>query len=533
MAKLKAVLYDTLLMQHLVQPDLPHDLEFVASIFTNKPIWKHLAEENTELYCCRDTDTTLQIWRQLKPLLEYLKLTDTYFNVSVPLAKICHDMHQLGVKIDPGQIKKVREQLLEQSHAEEQYLPECLREHDVAVNKRIAAPPGTISEKTKKPLKFISVPSSKHVVPWRSDVEVGKWLYDELALPKQTHAKTGKVTTDKVALEKLYRLSGHNRGISAIRTLRSIDETLTTFAKKDMAFSGTSVHSSFNVHGTNSGRLSSSDPNLQNVPEAARCIYIPRHSDWLLLQSDYSSLENRLTAWFAKDWDRLAKFDEPGFSEHKYAASLFFDIPYAEIQKDNDPAAPYNKAKHIVHGSNYGMGARKIAHMYDMDEKEVKRLLGLWKSANPKTTEWQEETAARAKADGYLVNPFGRKRWFYTSSYYTESLSFLPQSTGADIIFRAMISLDYERIGMSADDALRIVRVLSPLPRLANLLIQVHDSLIVEGPSCDIREIAQAVYTAMTQPWPELGGFSVPIAMECGANWGPREKGGDLRKFEI
>lgn len=518
-------LYDTMLMQHLVQPDFPHDLEFVASLFTNKPAWKHLAEENEELYCCRDVDVTFQIWQQLRPLLDHLGLSSVYHNVSVPVAKICHAMRAQGVKIDPGQIKKVRERLLEQSAAEEEFLPAELRSQDKPCNRRVLAPPGSLSPKTGKPIKYQMVPSSEHVVPWRSDKEVGAWLYDTLGLPQQTHVKTGKITTDKTALEKLYRLSHQNRGIRAIRNLRSMDETLTTFAKKDMAFSGTSVHSNFNVHGTSSGRLSSSDPNLQNIPEAARCIYIPRSRDWLLFQADYSSLENRLTAWFAQDWDRLRRMDQPGYSEHKWAAGVFFNLDPADVVKDNDPASPYNKAKHIVHGSNYGMGARKIANMYDMDEREVKGLLTAWKQANPKTTAWQEETAAKAKEQGFLVNPFGRKRWFWTSSYYTESLSFLPQSTGADIVLRAMIGL--------TQPGSETVLIVEPLLPPAHLILQVHDSLVVEFPATMLGQIAATVKRVMMQPWPELGNLVIPIAAEVGENWGPADKGGSLRKYEI
>lgn len=173
----------------------------------------------------------------------------------------------------------------------------------------------------------------------------------------------------------------------------------------------------------NSGRLSSSEPNLQNIPEAARYIYVPSHTDWCFVEADYSSGENRLTAWFANDTDRLVRLAKPGFSEHKYYASLFFGVPYEEVVKDNSKDAPYGKAKRITHGVNYGMGPRKLANLYDLNEREVRDLIFKWKQANRLTVEWQERVIAQAKADGVLRTPFSRKRWFYCVAPETRTLT--------------------------------------------------------------------------------------------------------------
>src|SRR5207245_10749735 len=108
--------------------------------------------------------------------------------------------------------------------------------------------------------------------------------------------------------------------------LRTIASLESTFAKE--SFQGIErIKPNFNPHGTASGRLSSSDPNLQNVPSAARYIYVPSYPDWVLIEADFSSLENRLTAWFAQDSDRLERLSTPGFNEHKWVTSQFFGIP--------------------------------------------------------------------------------------------------------------------------------------------------------------------------------------------------------------
>ena len=522
---------DIMLMQHLLQPDLDHDLEFIASLFTNKPAWKHLAQQQKEYYNAVDTDVVSQIEPQLWSLLKQQGLDKLYSQVSVPVAKIVNRMTQRGVRVDVSQITKVRERIKEQQAGLELQLPSSLRTHTQPINRRIPAPPGTLG-KSGKPVKYVNVPSSESVVPWRSDKSVGKWLYEDLKLPVQKHIKTGKVSTDKYSLERLSRLGGKQFetedgqkakvGILAIKELRSLDETLTTFTKEKMEY-GTSIHPHFSVHGTNSGRLSSSGPNAQNIPEALRVIYIPHKPDSYIVQADFSGIENRLTAHLAHDTDRLARFQQPGFSEHKWACEQFFNIPASEVQKSSDPESPYSKAKHIVHGSNYGLGARKMSLMYGVPEREVKQLLSKWKAAIPKTFNWQEHTAGLAKLNGVLTNPFGRKRWFGTSNYYTESLSFLPQSCAADIILRCMVGLYYDRISWPEIEVMKVCPVFKAAPREANLLVQVHDSLVWECPKGLLDTLVETLRLVMEQKWSQVGNFSCPVEIQFGENWGSLE----------
>jgi DNA polymerase I-like protein with 3'-5' exonuclease and polymerase domains len=161
-----------------------------------------------------------------------------------------------------------------------------------------------------------------------------------------------------------------------------------------------------------------------------------------------------------------------------------------------------------------------------MDFSEVKALLDKWRRVNSATVEWQTRIGAQAKADGYLVNPFGRKRWFYTDSYWTESLSFLPQSTGADIMHRAAIGLLWSRIGLAPEFVAEYVPVFRVLPRECRLVLQVHDSFLWEFPGELADEVQATVGEVMTQGWRELGGMSIPIDCklgEPGQSWGELE----------
>lgn len=517
----KAKMYDILLMHHLKFPDLNHDLGFIGSMFTSKPAWKD-DKKNFELYNARDVDTTFQAYRQLKPMLQQAKLMDLYENVQVPLALICKQMSETGFKINPNRIGEVREKITEDIRREEQYLPEGLRTRMVKVGKRESAPPGTLG-KSGKPVKYIIREVEEQECPWASPVRVGKWLHEELELEPIADLKTGKPSTGKIALDKHYNRT-KNRAIKAVKNLKKMNSLLTLFCKEEMLKIGT-VHTHFNVHGTSSGRLSSSDPNLQNITEAAKFIYVPRHEGWSLVEADFSQIENRLTAWFANDTDRLGRFlADPDYSEHKWAAAMIFDLDYNLIEKDNDKDAPYGRGKRINHGSGYGLGAKKLALMYDLEFKEVKAQQDKLKAAMPLTVAWQRRIGEQVKRDQLLVTPFLRKRWLYTSSSYTEGLSFLPQSTAADIMFRSMLALMYERISWPLERVQQVVQYVEPLPLPALLLVSVHDSLVIECPDALIPNVVGCLRRVMQQPWRELGGFNIPVEVKTGKSWGEMSK---------
>jgi uracil-DNA glycosylase family 4 len=242
---------------------------------------------------------------------------------------------------------------------------------------------------------------------------------------------------------------------------------------------------------------------------------------------DYSSGENRLTAWYANDHERLQRLATPGFSEHKLNAEIFFGVPYAEVVKDNSPDAYYGRAKKLTHGINYGEGPRKIAQTLDLPEKDVRDWLFKWREANRPTVDWMERVSNEAARTGVLTNCFNRKRYFWTDRLYGESLSYLPQSTLADIIHRAGIGLMYERIGWPVELALKASKVLAPLPWPARLLAQVHDAFLIEAPTELVPEVVKCLKATMEQPFAEMGGFSLPIEVSVGAmgdSWGELKK---------
>lgn len=518
--------WDTMLLQHLVCPDLPHDLEFVGSQFVSKPAWKDDKSEGWELYCCRDTDVTYMCYQQLLPLVEREGLRDLYTLVQVPLARICHLLHTTGFKVNPNRIGEVRDRLLKESAQLELQLPESLRSHDIDIKRRVPAPPGTLG-KSGKPVKYIHVPDKERTIPWRSPAAKQAWLYGDgpgqLGLAPIVDAKKGHITTGHAALERIYSKTG-NVAVKALRTLNKMDELLSTFLKIEEGKQPvTIVHPSFNVHGTCTGRLSSSNPNLQNIPGSIRHIYVPHHADWVIWEMDFSGIENRLQSYFAGDKERTKRLEVPGFSEHKYLASKISGIPYAQIEKSSDPDSVYSKAKHVVHGVDRGLGPKKASKMYGIELKECYELFDAWKAEIKPTIGWQQKLAEEASRNGVLTNPFGRKQWYWTSDTYTKPLSFPPQATGADVLYRVMIALLYQRIGWPEELVKKVVGVYHPLPKPSNILICVHDSLVGESPRNQVKEVMEIVKKVATQPWPELRGMTLPIEMKYGPSWGECE----------
>lgn len=607
-----ARMHDTMLKQHLVQPDMRHGLGFVGSVFTNKVFWKGSGREveDTEgnvidakvqwktwasidaiprtlggyggcasddeayrLYNARDTDGSFQINTHLDTLLKQWGLESVYWNVSLPAAYIVRDIGERGIRIDPERVKVVRRELQTEIDSLELTLPEGLRPYDKPITKQIPAPPETYKPKAGKcrggkkyggahpptevvfagptdaptrpcihcgrdlsrPAKFalikrIKVPSSERIRPWNSSAKVLAYAR-ERKLKMYVNRKTSSVAADVNSRKNWGRTHAEFRIIDALKDRQT---ELSNFAKQEMERVDR-LFFNLLVHGTSEGRFSSSgqrdgiDPNIQNQPKSIRKIYIPDHADYSLIELDYAGGENTLTAYLAKDHERLERLRQPGYSEHLELCKAIFNLPASTTKKqasDYEGKDLYTVAKSINHGSNYGMTYVKLgeeleAEGYFYTVADCKEFIAAGKRLNPRTAEWQAETIALAQRDGYLRNPFGRMRWFSSRNTPTQALAFLPASSLADIIIRAMIAHYPEQFAKECEE-LKLVKTGALMPG-AFLNIQVHDSLVLQGPHEVMRAQAERSAALMCQPWQALDGFS--LAVECkmgapGASWG-------------
>lgn len=541
----ETVVWDIMLMHHLLWPELPHDLGSLGRQYLTKPFWKKWkqAADAEEVYAARDADATWQIFQKLKPELTKLpRLLSLYHNVQVPLARICHYMTEMGVMTDPAAARQMAEKADTVLMEQQALLPAHMQAQPLQKRRKVPAPKGTLTPlklgKSGKPLKqrpvkwFYEPYEVMGPSPWRNGPRTAKFLYGPkedggLDLAEKLDGE-GKVTTGKVALALLAshaRKAGREEvaaQVNALRELRRWAARKTTCLKLSKG-AAKRLHVSFNVHGTGTGRLSCSGDELkiqlQNQTEDMRVVYVPSQPGWKLISVDFSQMEARLAAWFAKDTTRAARFDLPGFNEYKYAASIFLGVPMEEVKKEKDPEAPYHQAKIIVLGMDRALGSRKISMQNDIPEAEVKKMQRRWREEIPATMRWQEAIGNEAKQRKLLYNPFGRRGLFYGGNAYTEGISFLPQSTGADVIFRCMIALMHQRVEWPLSRVEPLVPLIRTLPEPARLLIQVHDELVFEAPAGAVDEVVGVCKEVMHQPWPELDGLCLPVSASAGGNW--------------
>lgn len=603
-----ATMHDTMLKQHLIQPDMAHSLAFTASVFTNKVHWKGKGEETEDadgnsvatgaqwktwnhpdgirreyggyagctddgeayrLYNARDTDAEFQCNVALDPLLDRYGLTHTYWNVSVPVAFICRRLGETGIKLDSSGLDIIRAELTTKINELDAQLPEGLRSYTVPVTKQEPAPPGTYKPKTKickgpkgakhtpvhitftepgkqmcsecatwyeagkmQELKRIKVSAYKTIIPWNSSQQVMKYAAAK-GCKQVLNSKTGSYAADKNARKTWGRQHVEFATVNEVKKYVTIKNN---FAKEALVGLDR-IFFNLLVHGTAEGRLSSSgkrpgiDPNIQNQPEEIRKIYLPDDPSWCWLDSDVVQGENMLTAWLAKDWIRWERLNTRGFDEHTYMTMKFFNLREDEVTKT------LRKAGKIVnHGRNYGLGVKKtVEYLAAQDvffsEADVREMIEIWKKENARTAAWQNETIALAQRQSYLENPFQRRRWFQGRDFATKALAFLPASTLADMVLRMMIALHPNGLnGISGTPelfrtAISNLRlgVIGEIPEPWAMRIQVHDSLVFQGPYDLLQQTARTVHAVMTQRWQELDNFAFNVSMKAskpGGSWG-------------
>ena len=590
-----AKLHDTMLAQHLIQPDMRHGLGFVGSVFTGKVFWKgtgeeqededgnilptgaqwktwdspdaiprnfggyggcHSADEAWRLYNARDTDGTLQAETPIFRTLREFRQTHVYENVSVPAAYICRDINRMGLRIDPTRVTGIRSSLEEDIRTTEQRLPEGLRPYEKPITRTVPAIPGTFKLRTfkckgtkragtvhpeniwstsnpgiivcsicgrvftavLKEIKRVKVEGTKRIVPWNSTAQVITYA-KSLNLKEVPHAKTGNSSGDKRAR----RIWGREHTeFTIVDILKKLSTQKNSFAKEALQ-NLEWVKFRLAVTGTSEGRLSCSGQypanlNLQNQPKAIRKIFIPDKEGYGILSHDIVQGENMLTAWLAKDWERWERLNTPGFDEHAYMASRFFN----QMVGPDDPLRKPGKV--INHGRNYGLGERKTqdylaAEGFSFSIADIREMIAIWKKENARTAAWQQETINTAQKQSYLENPFGRRRWFQGRDFATKALAFLPASTLADMTLRMMIAMYPSKFGTEIM-ALQL-GVVADLCKGWRLALQVHDDLVCIGPDETHLEQAQRNIAIMTQPWKELEGFHFRVDSKYSTvSWG-------------
>ena len=429
-------------------------------------------------YAAEDADITLRLWKLFKPLLHKSRVTKVYEILERPLVSELAEMEQNGIKVD-------RDTLSRMSNSFAQKMV------------------GLEDEIFKAAGRSFNVGSPK---------QLGEILFDEMEIPGGKKGKTGAYATGADVLEDLI-VEGYDFPSKVLdwRQLSKLKSTYTDALQDHINVDTGRVHTSYSMAGTSTGRLSSTDPNLQNIPirtEDGRRIREAFICDEgsVLLSLDYSQIELRILAQIA-DIDSLKEAFYQGQDIHALTASQMFDVPLDKM----DPMIR-RQAKAINFGIIYGISGYGLARNLRIPRKEAQAFIEKYFERFPGIKDYMESTVSFAKENGYVQTLFGRR--IHTPEINTRgpqagfskraAINAPIQGTAADIIRRAMIKMP----GM-----------IKQLP--AKMLLQVHDELLFEVRKEAVDETISIVKDVMeTASLPALE-MSIPLTVDAGLgrNW--------------
>ena len=428
-------------------------------------------------YAAEDADMTWRLFERLKPQLVDQSMVTVYETLERPLIGVLTEMERRGIKVDAEELKRLSDDFaFRLSDLEKQVYDLAGREFNVA-----------------------------------SPKQLGEVLFDEMGLPGGKKGKTGAYATGVEILEKL-ATDGHQlpRMVLEYRQLAKLKSTYTDALTAQINPTTGRVHTSFSMAGTSTGRLASSNPNLQNIPvrtqegRKIREAFIPEVG-CKLLSADYSQIELRLLAHVA-GIDTLVEAFRSGEDIHAITASQVFGVS----TKDLDPMLR-RQAKAINFGIIYGISSFGLARQLDISKKEASDYIKAYFERYPGILDYMQRTKEEALSQGYVTTLFGRKCHIkgiddknpvMRSLAERAAINAPIQGGAADIIKRAMVSMPpaMAEAGLGA-----------------SMLLQVHDELIFEVPKKEI-EVTTAVVKEIMQNAAKL---DVPLIVDVGIgdNW--------------
>lgn len=432
-------------------------------------------------YACADADFTLRLVNNFIPELAARGMADLFENVEVPLVPVLASMERAGVKVDSDYLGVLAKELKRDISALEKTIYNLAGE-EFNIN-------------SPKQLKVI--------------------LFDKLHVSPDglRHTKTGIST----AASELEKMRGLHPIIDHLFDYRELSKLLSTYvdAIPEIVDKSTGrVHTSFNQTVTATGRLSSSNPNLQNIPARGewgsriRRAFIAEQG-FSLLSADYSQIELRVAAHLAQDKKMIEVFKD-GRDFHSATAAFIFNIDATKVSPDQRRAA-----KEVNFGILYGMGAWGLAERTGMSREESREFIERYFKAYSRLAQWIEEIKQQAKSDGYVSTLLGRRR------YLPEIQSGVGQVVAA--AERMAVNLPVQ--GTAADMMkVAMVNIARDLPQLSpdsRMILQVHDELVFEVPEKDVTVVAQLIRKTMENALD----LTVPITVDvkAGKNWSELE----------
>ncbi|MCZ6692833.1 MAG: DNA polymerase I [Bacteroidetes bacterium] len=487
-------LFDVVLAHYMIDPDTSNELGILSERYLNYTLdpqtviaskrkvehreGKTLEYQNISKYTCESVDLTLQLKQEIHPLIDRSKAKKIYYELELPLVKVLADMEFEGIKVDPGALKELSYILEKESKkVEQEIFSQAGEEFNIA-----------------------------------SPKQLGLILFDKLKLsdkPKKT--KSGQYATGE---EILVKFAGEHKIAQDILDYRQYTKLKSTYVDalpEMISKTDHRIHTNFRQNIAATGRLSSINPNLQNIPirtakgKEIRKAFVPRNKDFILFSADYSQIELRLMASFSQDKHMIEAFKQ-GKDIHAITAAKIFKTTQDQVDSDMR-----RMAKSANFGMIYGISAFGLSQNLNIPRKEAKEIIDTYFEEFSSVKKYMDKTIKEAHERGYVETIMGRRRILRdinsrnaTLRGYEErnAINAPLQGSAADIIKLAMIQIDHW---------------LKTSKLKSKMILQVHDELIFDVHRSEMERVQPKVEEMMKNAYQ----LDVPIDVESGfgENW--------------
>lgn len=492
--EVKGILFDTMLAHYVLEPEKKHGMDYLSETFLNyRPVsieeligkkgknqgnMRDVPIELIKEYAAEDADITLQLKEVLAPKLKTNNCEKLFNEIETPLIQVLADMEYEGVNIDAHFLKEYSIKLQE----ELQILENTIYKH-AGINFNIDSPK-----------------------------QLGEILFEKLKIDENAKkTKTGQYATGEDVLIKLAKKHPIIEEILNYRELRKLKSTYVDSLPEMVNKKTGRIHTSFMQAVAATGRLSSNNPNLQNIPirtEKGRLVrkaFIPRNENYLLLSADYSQVELRIIAALSNDENMISAFKE-GKDIHAATASRVFSVSLENVTKEMR-----SKAKAVNFGIIYGQSAFGLSENLGISRTEAKEIIENYFKQYPAIKTYMDKNIQFAREKGYVETIMGRRRYLndINSSNATvrgfaerNAINAPIQGSAADIIKKAMIDIHKE---------------IKKRNLKTKMILQVHDELVFDLYKPEKEEVITLVKEKMEGAYP----LSVPLITEVntGENW--------------
>lgn len=489
--------FDVMLASHLLNENLNgmRTLKLLSVLFTdmggyesvlynwlrkNKISKKEMFKAPTTVlgrYCCLDTLATYRLYDRFDIQLDREGLKHVFNTLTMPLQKVLMDVEYDGVQVDIN------------------HLAEIERNNKKALEDKLAVIRGKVGDPE------FNVNSTQ---------QLADLMFNKLKCQPGRITPSGNPATDKAIISKYAKKHSVLQDILDYKKIRTETSTFIE-GMKILLDKNNKVHTNYLLHGTDSGRLSSSNPNLQNIPrdKNVKNLYIPEPGK-VMIQCDLSQGEFNAWASYAQDAKMLNDIKN-GLDIHRTVASKVWNMKPENVTKELRTFA-----KRVVFGLMYGISIKGAANLVGCSEREAQKIQDIFFGMYPKAAAWLRNIPVQARAKGYLQTVFGRKRRLaHLFNHPLESMrsyaarvssNFPMQSTVADITARNMINLKpyLDSVG-------------------AQIILTVHDSIIVQCDKAIAKEVSEEMMKIVTQPVPNYHGI-IKCDIEIGSAWGHLDK---------